>query len=149
MHCLHEFATPECGHILPSKLEPFTVLPSFSEPLMPVSLNSDRIIGLDYVYRNDWLRKLDGQFIFSASRSVTAADLVILPGLEQIDGPDRRCRVSFNRRLIGFVTSCERSTDGLDILPAGRIFAPTYECRRHLCLTPESCERVVAREVRL
>src|SRR5882724_7789711 len=106
MHCLHELATPECRHILPPKLEPLTVLPSFYKPLMPVSLNSDGIIGLDCVYCNDWLRKLDGKLVFSAPGSVTAANLVILSGFEQIDVPDRRCCFIFNRGLIGFVTSC-------------------------------------------
>jgi hypothetical protein len=60
MRRLHELATSKCGNIFSSKLKPLTVLSTLEKALMPVPLDSDRIISLDRMHCYNSLGKLDG-----------------------------------------------------------------------------------------
>lgn len=92
---------------------------------MPISFNSNRIVGIDRVDRNDRLRQLNGKLVLPATRRVTASDLVVPPRLQQVDVTDLRRRAFLLRRLIDFRREGERSADSLYVLPARMRFTPT------------------------
>ena len=62
---LHEFSALECRHIRCIQLKPLTVFPLCLKPLVPVSLDPDRVVGADGDNRLRGFRGDTGMMVFS------------------------------------------------------------------------------------
>jgi integrase len=63
---LHELAALECADVILREREPFAVETVVGEPLVPVALDADWIVGLDLVNLRRPLGKLDRQLVLAA-----------------------------------------------------------------------------------
>ena len=75
-------------HIGGIELEPFPARPLRREAIMPITLDTGRIIRWNHVDRARLVRQFSSQLVFSAPDCIGPANLEATSGFEKVDAPD-------------------------------------------------------------